>query len=55
MRRTFRFGVALFLIPGEPIQAIVNPGQNLLKSGQLPLLIEHHRIQGFEVALQMHQ
>jgi hypothetical protein len=55
MRRTLRFGIALFLVQGKPIQAVINPSQNLLKSSQLPLLIQNDGVQRFEVVLQMHQ
>jgi len=55
MWRALRFGIALFLVEREAIQTVIDPGQNLLQARQLTLLIQDHAIQGFEVALQMHQ
>jgi len=55
MRWALGLGVALFLVQGEAIEAIIDSGDELLESSQLPLLLQDHGVESFEVVLQVHQ
>jgi hypothetical protein len=52
---TLGLRIPLFFFKRESIETVINAGEQLLEASQLSLLIQHHGVERFEVALQMHQ